>query len=377
MKSPRRPSANVRWRLAEDACRSFSHYKTQQNTMRFISVIRARASRPQFGLATLFGVMTVAAVPLAIWASREHAYQRRVAAGILLIDRDAPGWSDVEFISGDDGDPDGLGAYKDILERGDVVTKIRLEGDGNAALSDAQVTAILCFPEVAELDIWKFGVTDSQMAELSRLQCIEGLELTDSRIAAVGLRHLTAMRSLRELNLSATCISDATLAHIAALKKLEVLWLVDTNVTDNGLRYVGTLRSLIGLGLGETRITDAGMVHLGELTRLEYLDLQNNSIGDEALHFLARLPRLASLDLMETRVTDDGLKTLRRFRALEILSLHSCEISDAGLVYLADVPLLRQLNVFCAKCVTAEGVARLQRLRPDVTISWQEKSTSH
>ena len=55
---------------------------------------------------------------------------------------------------------------------------------------------------------------------------------------------IASLKSLEQLDLSATGITDASLTEIAKLNELQVLWLAKTTVTDEGLKHLATLPNL-------------------------------------------------------------------------------------------------------------------------------------
>jgi hypothetical protein len=62
-----------------------------------------------------------------------------------------------------------------------------------------------------------------------------------------------------------TKVTDADLKHLAALKQLRDLDLGLTQVTNAGLKHLAALKQLRDLDLGLTQVTDAGLKHLAGL----------------------------------------------------------------------------------------------------------------
>jgi hypothetical protein len=129
-------------------------------------------------------------------------------------------------------------------------------------------------------------MTDDALADLSRLDTIEDLDLGGSKtLTDDGVRHLARLPRLKRLNLSGTAI------------------------TDRGLQVLNELPNLQTLSLAWTRVTDDGMRPLASCHDLEELDLAGTPTGDGALRAVAgkqKLRHLHSGDL----VTDAGMPLL-------------------------------------------------------------------
>lgn len=372
--------------------------------------------RPQFRLATLLALVAAVSVPLAFHAEREHKYGLRLAAVTVLSK--AGDWVGIEGGFGSNRDvsvPVIGGAHGQVrpdgpfgLKRGEAVTSVY----AGPSLSEEEVSAILCFPELRHLDLsgagvrietgppggnvyfQKPGVFDHQLREMVTLAAIEELNLCKTPLTNGGMRHVAELRTLRKLSVNSPSVTDDGIRHLARLWELVELDLSGTSITDEGVRSLVRLPSLRTLSLARTKVTGAELACLAAMAQLERLNLSDADVGDALLSQLARLPNLAILDLTGTRVTDKGLKQLPRCDALELLSLGGTGISDEGLESLtqcgalqdlclsrcrgvsdASLPFLAQIKSLSrvrldATSVTAGGAARLHELLPEAEIYW-------
>ena len=126
---------------------------------------------------------------------------------------------------------------------------------------------------------------------------LAGLHAAGTRIADDDLRSLSAMRSLRLLDLAGTRVTDTGLVHLLGCLDLEVLSLWDTAVTDEGLALLGRLPNLRQLGLGNTAVTDTGLRHLAGLHRLRLVQLSGTEVAGPGLRHLHGLPELDTVTL--------------------------------------------------------------------------------
>lgn len=341
--------------------------------MKIAPSIRGKLRRPQFRLGTLLTLVGIASVPLAVVASREHAYRARIVAAHKLRnsnDMFGIGIGTSERYPGPcSPEHRWPGPGRNELERADVVTSIAANDYGVTPLSDEEVSAILCFPTLRCLKLQLHEISGTQLATIAKLPSLEHLDLCSARISAEGARHLGNLRSLRDLNLAHTHISDAALEGLPHLPNLEDLDLWGTDVTDDGIRHIAGLCSLQCLRLGDTKITGAALAHLSGLTQLTHLALCRCQIDDESLLHLMRLDKLEYLDLQGTRITDAGVDALRQFGSLHSLELHYCDISDAGLAHLGEMKSLRYVGLSHVMFATEEGVAQLEKAKPEIEVN--------
>ena len=102
-------------------------------------------------------------------------------------------------------------------------------------------------------------------------------------------------------------------------------------ITDAGLKHLSNLTNLAQLDLHGTQITDAGLVHLAPLVELRELSLSSTAVTDNGLAELAALASLRWLCLSDTHVTDAGIKQLSKLPNPMILKLIHTDVTEAGL----------------------------------------------
>lgn len=357
--------------------------------MSLVTTTNTKSRRVQFGLTTLFVVVTLISIPLAIRTSRDRAYRARLAA-VALLCGELANTCEIKLDAMNPRMPGStlrLGQQKPTLEPDDIVLDVKIGGYVGPALLDEHVAAIGAFSTLRHLSIRGCSITTAQFAEIGKLRSLESLGLARVDVGGEGVYKPGRPRSLRALRLYETEVIDASLARLAPLSKLKTLDLSNTTITDSGLRHLAALRSLQGLDLSGTGISDDGVRHLNALPslrwlnlretkisdaslaalylpRLESLYLDGDQIGDDGLAQLARMSHLYCLTVSETRVTDKGLKMLRRFDSLEDVGLGKCPISDAGLLSLGKVRTLCEAFIEDAGSVSAAGGKRLKAIRP-------------
>jgi Leucine rich repeat len=117
------------------------------------------------------------------------------------------------------------------------------------------------FGHITKVWLGKSG-TNAQIALVARLDRVERLDLSFTRVSDAGLVHLKRMTNLSKLHLWGTEITDAGLVHLKGMTNLTALSLGNTRVTDAGMVHLKGLRNLSILFVSNTRVTDAGIDEL-------------------------------------------------------------------------------------------------------------------
>jgi Leucine Rich repeat len=153
-------------------------------------------------------------------------------------------------------------------------------------------------------------ITDSGLANISRMAGLQGLDLYGSQISDAGLEHVGKLVGLQDLDLSYTQVTDAGLAALRNLKSLRQLSLQGTQISGAGLVHLRALPALERLDLRLTKVSDAELSHLAGMTRLEALGLDGTLVTDASLPHLKTLVNLEFMDA--THITKAGWVELRQ-----------------------------------------------------------------
>jgi hypothetical protein len=264
-------------------------------------------------------------------------------------------------------------------------------------------------------------VTDSWLERISPVTTLRRLDLANCAVQGEGLRHIAGLAGLRELNLTLTPVSDDALEHIAGLTELRSLGLASTQCTGTGFTHLTSLKKLESvnfhftplsdaglkaisqvplsgrLWFAHTRFTDAGAASLAALTGLKVCGIGSKEKGSsgQAVAALAKLP-LEDLSLLDNQadavgvahaakivtlrrldlsyaptVTDDSLPLLAQAPKLEELTISGAKLTDDGILVLATSKSLKKLSISGMKTLTAAGVERLRKARPELTIDFK------
>ncbi|MDF1597868.1 MAG: hypothetical protein P1T08_17445 [Acidimicrobiia bacterium] len=195
------------------------------------------------------------------------------------------------------------------------------------------------FPSLRELGLRACGLVDDELAKLIHLPDLQVLDISANRpsryqlmrediqptgglITDIGLRHLSHLTALRQLDLGGLDFSDVGVGSLGPMERLESLGLSATDITDKGLRRLPKQPALTALELSSTKITDKGVARLSrKFPALKYLGLTNTTITDDAIEALNRLPALEEVVIYDTGVTIEGLSRLKDHPSLRLLNV--------------------------------------------------------
>lgn len=254
---------------------------------------------------------------------------------------------------------------------------------------------------LTELRVLQFGISRGASAErlssLSKLCYLTRLNVTIYNSSElVALRHITAVKSLKELRLSLNKSSsenllDALIGHAA----LEVLVVTDwPSLTDNGMSKIAKIPKLQLLGVsGCTKITATGIAALkglslssldiggcdrvgnegaqaiAAMSGLQMLYAKASGITDDGIKHLGKLTKLDTLDLSDNfGITDACLADLKKLSALKNLNLSGTELTDKAVDVLKEMQTLQSLNVESTG-ITAKAIADLKKALPKAKIN--------
>ena len=236
------------------------------------------------------------------------------------------------------------------------------------AVSNAGINHISGFTSLRALRLsgsnGRTTVDDDAAVAVSKLTNLRVLSLDKLFFGADGIEQLLSLKNLQEIYLAETLVDDETLQLLPGFPCLKKLRLSRNQITDIGLRSLSVITGLTELDLSENSLlSDDGMVHLSGLSVLQKLNLWRVPIGDAGVRHLAPLVSLVWLNLDNTMLTNDGLPAISGFKQLSFLHLGSTLITNSGLPALHGLSDLDELIV-SRTGVDDAGVATLRHFLP-------------
>ena len=197
---------------------------------------------------------------------------------------------------------------------------------------------------------------------------LDNTETDDEELKKICAQH----PELVELTLGGTKVTDAGLNHLTQLPRLRVIRLSRTAITDEGMSILAKCETLESIDVSQTNIGDKGVKALKTLPRLRILNLYMTFVTDKGLASFQdeehrSAARIEQLNLDRAPITDEGISKLAALTNLAWLHLGATAITDTALVELAKFESLKETVVTRTE-TTVEGVEKLRRDRPDMTV---------
>jgi hypothetical protein len=170
---------------------------------------------------------------------------------------------------------------------------------------------------------WAPVVTDLEMETIALVSGLEdlnvgsGVALGTPRPADLGPADGEAECRIA----GGTRVTDLGLAKLTALKKLRQLDLSGAAISAAGVKTLASLPELRHLSLWNVKgLDDSAAPYLGALAKLTTLDLSDTAVGDETLARVAGLLSLRHLYVSDTKITPEGLAAFRKRHPSTVVS---------------------------------------------------------
>ena len=271
------------------------------------------------------------------------------------------------------------------LKRLPSLTRLKLFGihwtgkhwDELATLNDLRELHVRSAQNLGDVD-WKplknltsLGLGSSQASGkgLKALSNLQKLYLESSKITDDGMRDISGLPDLKELDLRGTPITDDMVTHLARLAKLRRLVLAQPRITDRGLEQLAGLKDFSSLELYQATVSGKG---LKSLPRLEQLILDGSNLTNDDLREIGKMKHLTVLDLRNNPISDEGIAHLAKLTSLKHLALPGTKITDRALEHLIELKNLRYLDLIGTE-ITRGGAEKLKKSLPNVTLATDRK----
>lgn len=235
------------------------------------------------------------------------------------------------------------------------------------SFSDDSLAHVAKLAQLEKLWLARTAVTDKGLGHLQELKNLQGINVSSDAVTDRGLAALRDLTKLREVHLGSRGITDRGLAQLANLTDLQELYL-EAPITGSGFVHLRGMKKLKTLQVHGCAVTDKSLVHLQALPTLGRLDIVSRALTDKGIEQLQGLPALAELAIGGPSLTDAGLVHLRQLEKLTHLVLYGDTFTDGGLVHLQRLQRLQSLTLFSCKKLTNEGIADLEKARPELII---------
>jgi hypothetical protein len=206
-------------------------------------------------------------------------------------------------------------------------------------------------------------VSNAGLNFLANVTSLRNLDLSRCHVDDAGVRALCDLQ-LTDLNLTfCSKLTNRSLVSIASIASLRCLSLHGChNLSDEGFNLLSALTSLKALNLGCTSVSDKGLQFLGSLSQLEALDLSSCQSVSAPKSF-SGMCSLQNLKLLSCRALSNECFALLTCSPLRVMAVSgSPGLSDRAMEHIGKITTLRQLEVEDCDHIFDPGVAHLRTL---------------
>jgi hypothetical protein len=293
-----------------------------------------------------------------------------------------------------------------------------------AGITDEGLRFMATCPQLSSVSLHSLNLTGEVFQHLAQARALTSLDFTGvySKMNWAGLGLLAGF-AISELTLRVETLPDEAMPHLAGLKQLITLDLRGAAITDAGIAPLAGLTKLTSLNLSLTHVTPQGLLKLrglklkelsfgrkdtwlelaapqlpaiaaafpdveetelpraGSYTaasieplctafpKLRVLRADDVILEPGAVQALTHFTKLEELALGGSTANDGDLATLVGMKNLRTLVLGGTQITDGGLELLAKMKSLKALTLpKPGKGVTADGIAKFKKQRPDIAV---------
>ncbi|XP_074322867.1 uncharacterized protein LOC141659831 isoform X2 [Apium graveolens] len=278
-----------------------------------------------------------------------------------------------------------------FLNMSNCITHSIFEGHGDKVhlreliLTGATIVNVLkAFSYVDTSSLTLLDVSNSSLQEFNFLSCLVALEHLDLSSCPISddliqiIAHIGA--KLRFLNLSNTKVSSAGVSVLVGrVPKLETILLANTPIDDLAISHLSAMPSLKVINLSGTNIkgqiqqlgsgrdTVPSLAELQNLSCLEMLYMENTQLRDGSLNPISNLHKLNHLYLGGP-LTDMSLCRFSSIESLTHLSLHDAVFTGQGLKSFKPPSYLKVLDLSGCWLLTKDDLFLFSQRNPQIEL---------
>jgi hypothetical protein len=336
--------------------------------------------RMRFGIKTLFAIVTILCVLLAMIARplvEAHRHRGLIAQVTSLGGKVSHlGWVSRPF-----SPSRALLAMVDVSYANYPVYGLDFSG---TKLNDDDLALINQVEHIRELILRNTQISDEGLPYLQKVRLLRSLDLRGTTVTDRGLAHLQDMNDLVSVRLAQTKVTYAALEALdarlpytesceeRAIDELQLpgiqmvafpgtVQVARSHEPSRSFNTVGRARFIaVGMQQQPLSISAEHVTHLAHLSSLKEMRINSVTFDSQCLSGLGPLPKLEQIDIYFTNLTDTDLKSIARQTQLRTLTIYKAnELTDAGVAQLESLTNLQNLRIASCEGVTKAGMEAL------------------
>lgn len=219
------------------------------------------------------------------------------------------------------------------------------------------------------------GANDEDLKALLQQHQPVRLDLSNSTITPAGLQLLknVPIRSIVMENRAVTNEMLHSLSEIHSLEELHFSQENDESFDLKGLKHLTALKNLRTLELQHMKMDRGAWQDISRLKDLTWLDFQyGEGLNIHIFDYLNELKHLKGFDVKYSDLSDESFKGIDLNNEFEEMDLELTNISDAILSDFAKLKQLKKLALSHAEGITSAGIANFRKVRPNIKVSFDE-----
>ncbi len=156
---------------------------------------------------------------------------------------------------------------------------------------------------------------------------LEYLGLAETSVSDEGLIALSALTTLRSLDLRWTGVTGRGFEWMSRMTGLEDLYLSNVPIEQGDVKFLAGLSALRVLDFGATALTDGDLAHLAD-SNIESLTVMSDLLGDEACGYIVEIASLEMIHLRFAHASSAGIEKVLQLPNLKFAVIRAPSISE-------------------------------------------------
>ena len=201
------------------------------------------------------------------------------------------------------------GSMERVLSKQEIDWRARL-----ATLPGSHQEAIIGSTEEGkisyELDLSAQNIRGEDIEGLSPYATfITKADLSENMLDNNGLKTLSLLTELRDLNLRENSFDNDGMRYIGELTKITSLNIVYNKVTSSGIAFLSRMVNLRDFNVGYTHIGNEGVLEIvAQIPHIRNLDICSCGFDETVLDSLLKMPYLESIDISKNNIKKENLE---------------------------------------------------------------------
>ena len=235
------------------------------------------------------------------------------------------------------------------------------ENTETASIEPSELTAL------ERLTVSYSKISDRSFSEIVKLSQISHLDLRLSTGSMIGRsEHIAKLTNLTYLDLTGTGLADGDMLNLSNIDALLTLDISENTISTQGFSFLPRFKNLTRLEANGTQFDGEACLCLSTMIRLKSLSIERSCINEASCCDLSRLSGLHHLSVSNNRIGGNGLSHLCSMSNLNSLKVMQCSIDSESAKQIERLENLRHLEISIER---RDGTIRLGKGLETLSVS--------